>query len=223
MRSCTSTTPTRTLPNTTSSRSSPLLADFCCSSTVDPASSASTRRRRFIKPRNSSQRQQCEHSDDDHDTNDTQGGDNRVEGKEAVLLLWQNIELPVALYQNRTCKSKSSTRFCKAEGRWSYPVVASRQKQGQAIITTVPTSRYPYLGNYPIRSDYRTCCAFKLKSQATLTGMLYARVLGYRVSALWKLHSKYPDTRRTIEFQRHLGSPFWPPSRTYPLLIILMR
>jgi uncharacterized membrane protein YphA (DoxX/SURF4 family) len=49
--SSTSTTPTRTLPSTTSSRFYPSLVDSCCSSTAAQASSASTRRRRSTKPR----------------------------------------------------------------------------------------------------------------------------------------------------------------------------
>lgn len=49
--SSTSTTPTRTLPSTTSSRFCPSLVDSCCSSTAAQASSASTRRRRSTKPR----------------------------------------------------------------------------------------------------------------------------------------------------------------------------
>lgn len=49
IRSSTSTTPTRTLPSTTSSRSSPSSAVFCSWSTAVLASSASTRRRRSTK------------------------------------------------------------------------------------------------------------------------------------------------------------------------------
>jgi uncharacterized membrane protein YphA (DoxX/SURF4 family) len=49
-RSFMSTTRTRTLPSTTSSRSCPLSAVCCSWSTAAPASSASTRRRRFTKP-----------------------------------------------------------------------------------------------------------------------------------------------------------------------------
>jgi uncharacterized membrane protein YphA (DoxX/SURF4 family) len=47
--SSTSTTPTRTLPSTTSSRSCPSSAACSCWSTAGPASSASTRRRRCTK------------------------------------------------------------------------------------------------------------------------------------------------------------------------------
>lgn len=48
--SFTSTTPTRTLPSTISSRSSPSLAVSCCWSTADPGNSQSTRKRRSTKP-----------------------------------------------------------------------------------------------------------------------------------------------------------------------------
>lgn len=52
LRSSTSTTRTRTLPSTTSSRSCPLLVVCCCWSTAARASSASTRRRRCTRAEN---------------------------------------------------------------------------------------------------------------------------------------------------------------------------
>ena len=56
--SFTSTIPTRILPSTTSSRSSPLWVVFCCWSTADPGSSPSTRRRRSTRPDTNQHRSQ---------------------------------------------------------------------------------------------------------------------------------------------------------------------